>query len=169
MCAPGIVVRRTNSEFMMLRLKVRWVGSLLGLFYLLILLAPVTRLQAQPAVPPDGAPVITPPPRFDPAQLGRGEPLPGNDYPAAAATPLPDTGAAATEHNRPDGIDLEPSPLQGRVELAEGRVDVEVDDALGFTLQAGVDIEMGQGWYLNADFKKVWIGSVEVKKVSNER
>lgn len=92
---------------MMLRLKVRWVGSLLGLFYLLILLAPVTRLQAQPAVPPDGAPVITPPPRFDPAQLGRGEPLPGSDYPAAAATPLPDTGAAAAEHGRPDGIDLD--------------------------------------------------------------
>lgn len=34
---------------------------------------------------------------------------------------------------------------------------VEVDDALGFTLQAGVDIEMGQGWYLNADVKKTWI------------
>lgn len=36
-------------------------------------------------------------------------------------------------------------------------VDVEVDDALGFTLQAGIDIEMGQGWYLNADVKKTWI------------
>lgn len=35
--------------------------------------------------------------------------------------------------------------------------DVEVDDALGFTLQAGIDIEMGQGWYLNADVKKTWI------------
>lgn len=34
---------------------------------------------------------------------------------------------------------------------------VEVDDALGFTLQAGVDIEVGQGWYLNADVKKTWI------------
>ena len=35
--------------------------------------------------------------------------------------------------------------------------DIEVDDALGFTLQAGVDIEVGQGWYLNADVKKTWI------------
>jgi outer membrane protein len=34
---------------------------------------------------------------------------------------------------------------------------VNVDDALGFTLQAGVDIEIGQGWYLNADVKKTWI------------
>jgi len=34
---------------------------------------------------------------------------------------------------------------------------VEVDDALGFTLQAGVDVEIGQGWYLNADVKKTWI------------
>jgi len=36
-------------------------------------------------------------------------------------------------------------------------VRVEVDDALGFTLQAGVDVELGQGWYLNADVKKTWI------------
>ena len=35
--------------------------------------------------------------------------------------------------------------------------DVNVDDALGFTLQAGVDVEIGQGWYLNADVKKTWI------------
>jgi outer membrane protein len=34
---------------------------------------------------------------------------------------------------------------------------VEVDDALGFTLQAGFDVELGQGWYLNADVKKTWI------------
>ncbi|OYW54750.1 MAG: hypothetical protein B7Y80_11525 [Hyphomicrobium sp. 32-62-53] len=36
-------------------------------------------------------------------------------------------------------------------------LNVEVDDALGFTLQAGVDVEIGQGWYLNADVKKTWI------------
>ncbi len=35
--------------------------------------------------------------------------------------------------------------------------NIKVDDALGFTLQAGVDIEVGQGWYLNADVKKTWI------------
>ncbi len=34
---------------------------------------------------------------------------------------------------------------------------VEVDDALGFVLQAGFDMEIGQGWYLNADVKKTWI------------
>jgi outer membrane protein len=38
-----------------------------------------------------------------------------------------------------------------------GTSRVEVDDALGFTLQAGVDVEIGQGWYLNADVKKTWI------------
>jgi outer membrane protein len=35
--------------------------------------------------------------------------------------------------------------------------NVKVDDALGFTLQAGLDMEIGQGWYLNADVKKTWI------------
>lgn len=34
---------------------------------------------------------------------------------------------------------------------------VEIDDALGFTLQAGVDFSLGGGWYLNADVKKTWI------------
>lgn len=34
---------------------------------------------------------------------------------------------------------------------------VEIDDAFGFTLQAGVDVEIGGGWYLNADVKKTWI------------
>lgn len=42
----------------------------------------------------------------------------------------------------------------------EGPVDgarIDLDDAFGFTLQAGVDIELGDGWYLNADVKKTWI------------
>lgn len=34
---------------------------------------------------------------------------------------------------------------------------VDIDDAVGFTLQAGVDVELGQGWYLNADVKKTWL------------
>lgn len=34
---------------------------------------------------------------------------------------------------------------------------VEIDDAVGFTLQAGVDVSLGGGWYLNADVKKTWI------------
>jgi outer membrane protein len=34
---------------------------------------------------------------------------------------------------------------------------MDIDDALGFTLQAGVDVELGHGWYLNADVKKTWL------------
>jgi len=34
---------------------------------------------------------------------------------------------------------------------------VDIDDAFGFTLQAGVDVEIGGGWYLNADVKKSWL------------
>lgn len=35
--------------------------------------------------------------------------------------------------------------------------DLNIDNALGFTLQAGVDIEVGDGWYINADVKKTFI------------
>lgn len=35
--------------------------------------------------------------------------------------------------------------------------DVSIDDAFGFTLQAGVDVSIGGGWYLNADVKKTWL------------
>lgn len=45
--------------------------------------------------------------------------------------------------------------------FSEGSSDlgakIDLDDALGFTLQAGVDISLGGGWYLNADVKKTWI------------
>lgn len=34
-----------------------------------------------------------------------------------------------------------------------GGVSMDVDDAFGFALQAGVDVEIGGGWYLNADVK----------------
>jgi outer membrane protein len=34
---------------------------------------------------------------------------------------------------------------------------VDIDSAVGFTLQAGVDVELGRGWYLNADVKKTWL------------
>lgn len=34
---------------------------------------------------------------------------------------------------------------------------LKIDNAFGFALQAGVDVEMGRGWYLNADVKKVWL------------
>jgi len=33
----------------------------------------------------------------------------------------------------------------------------DIDDAFGFTLQAGADYEIGNGWYLNADIKKTWL------------
>lgn len=45
---------------------------------------------------------------------------------------------------------------EGRSSLP-GNPKIELDDALGFTLQAGVDISLGDGWYLNADVKKTWI------------
>jgi len=34
---------------------------------------------------------------------------------------------------------------------------IKLDDAWGFALQGGVDVEIGHGWYLNADIKKVWL------------
>jgi len=36
---------------------------------------------------------------------------------------------------------------------------VNIDDAVGFTLQAGADVAIGSGWYLNADVKKTWIST----------
>jgi outer membrane protein len=45
--------------------------------------------------------------------------------------------------------------------FSEGNSDlgakINLDDALGFTLQAGVDFSLGGGWYMNADVKKTWI------------
>jgi outer membrane protein len=38
-----------------------------------------------------------------------------------------------------------------------GATSVSIDDAWGFTLQAGLDISLGDGWYLNADVKKTWL------------
>lgn len=45
---------------------------------------------------------------------------------------------------------------EGRSNLP-GAPKIDLDDALGFTLQAGVDVSLGDGWYLNADVKKTWI------------
>jgi outer membrane protein len=36
-----------------------------------------------------------------------------------------------------------------------GRIDL--DDSWGVAIQGGVDMEIGNGWYLNADIKKVWL------------
>ncbi len=38
-----------------------------------------------------------------------------------------------------------------------GATSVSIDEAVGFTLQAGIDVAMGNGWYLNADVKKTWL------------
>lgn len=38
-----------------------------------------------------------------------------------------------------------------------GGAQIQLDDAVGFTLQAGADVSLGGGWYLNADVKKTWI------------
>jgi outer membrane protein len=32
-----------------------------------------------------------------------------------------------------------------------------LDDGFGFTLQGGLDIAVGDGWYINADVKKTWL------------
>jgi outer membrane protein len=38
-----------------------------------------------------------------------------------------------------------------------GASKVSIDDAFGLTLQAGLDLAIGNGWYLNADVKKTWL------------
>ena len=38
-----------------------------------------------------------------------------------------------------------------------GAAKVDIDDAWGFTLQAGVDVGLGNGWSLNLDVKKTWL------------
>ena len=45
---------------------------------------------------------------------------------------------------------------EGNSNLAGGPA-MDIDDAFGFTLQAGIDVELGGGWYLNADVKKTWL------------
>jgi len=47
---------------------------------------------------------------------------------------------------------------ESRSNLA-GSPRLDVDNAIGFTLQAGVDIEIGNGWYLNGDVKKTWLNT----------
>jgi outer membrane protein len=45
----------------------------------------------------------------------------------------------------------------GRGDNLLGAQKASIDDAFGFTLQAGLDISLGNGWYLNADVKKTWL------------
>ena len=46
---------------------------------------------------------------------------------------------------------------EGRGDNVLGATSVDIDNAFGFTLQAGVDIGLGNGWSLNADVKKTWL------------
>jgi outer membrane protein len=46
---------------------------------------------------------------------------------------------------------------QGNSGAGLGNAKINLDDAFGFTLQAGIDVSIGGGWYLNADIKKTWI------------
>ena len=45
----------------------------------------------------------------------------------------------------------------GTGDNALGATKVDIDAAWGFTLQAGVDVSIGNGWSLNADVKKTWL------------
>ena len=45
---------------------------------------------------------------------------------------------------------------EGRSNLA-GNPRLDLDDAVGFTLQAGIDVAIGNGWYLNGDVKKTFL------------
>ncbi|MEL6980633.1 MAG: OmpW family protein [Pseudomonadota bacterium] len=40
-----------------------------------------------------------------------------------------------------------------------GAFDVDYDDSFGFVLQAGLDYEVAEGLYVNADVKKVWLST----------
>ncbi len=35
--------------------------------------------------------------------------------------------------------------------------NMKINDAFGYAIQAGADVSLGDGWYLNADVKKIWI------------
>ena len=46
---------------------------------------------------------------------------------------------------------------EGNAGAGLGNSQIKLDDAIGFTLQAGVDVALGGGWYANLDVKKTWI------------
>jgi outer membrane protein len=46
---------------------------------------------------------------------------------------------------------------EGTGQNALGATSVNIDNAWGFTLQAGLDLSIGNGWFLNADVKKTWL------------
>ncbi len=58
---------------------------------------------------------------------------------------------------------------EGRGDATVGGGKIKLDDAVGFTLQAGVDYQIGSGWYLNADVKKTWLDTEAVWTGTNVR
>ncbi|MGF1649921.1 MAG: OmpW family protein [Hyphomicrobiaceae bacterium] len=46
---------------------------------------------------------------------------------------------------------------------------VSIDDAIGFTLQAGLDMELGHGFYANADVKYTWLNTNATWNVGADR
>ena len=49
----------------------------------------------------------------------------------------------------------------------KGALDVSYDDTFGLALQAGVDVAVGDGWYLNADVKKLFLETdIEVRNAT---
>lgn len=55
------------------------------------------------------------------------------------------------------GAGVEYMAFFGEGNSSLGGAQIELDNAWGFAVQAGFDLEVGQGWYLNADIKKVWL------------
>jgi outer membrane protein len=55
------------------------------------------------------------------------------------------------------GAGVEYMAFFGEGNSALGGAKIDLDNAWGLALQAGFDMEIGQGWYLNADVKKVWL------------
>lgn len=43
-----------------------------------------------------------------------------------------------------------------------GAADVDIDDTFGLALQGGVDFDLGKGWSLGIDVKKVWLQDTKV-------
>lgn len=55
------------------------------------------------------------------------------------------------------GAGVEYMAFFGEGNSSLGGAKIDLDNAWGFALQAGFDLEVGEGWYLNADIKKVWL------------
>ncbi len=45
------------------------------------------------------------------------------------------------------------------IRSALGAQSMEIDPAIGFAANAGVDFSLGHGWYANVDVKKIWLNT----------